>query len=121
MAMTIAPSVSPLSTQDIRLGLERIREPIRPYSFVPDIPVPPDAPAKTNFESFFNAAMDMLRDTNTYQLNADQAQQDLATGKTDDVLTVMMTQDRAYTTLNFTVQVTNKIIESYREIMRMQM
>jgi flagellar hook-basal body complex protein FliE len=33
---------------------------------------------------------------------------------------VLMAQDRAYSSLNFTVQVTNKIIESYREIIRMQ-
>lgn len=72
------------------------------------------------FDSFFNAAMDLITETNDYQLAADQAQTDFATGKSDDILSVLLAQEKAYTSLNFTVQVTNKIIESYREIMRMQ-
>jgi flagellar hook-basal body complex protein FliE len=80
----------------------------------------PEIQDKNVFKSFFDAAMDVLEETNMMKLDADKWQNDLATGKTDDVLQVMLAQDRAYSSLNFTVQVTNKIIESYREIMRMQ-
>jgi flagellar hook-basal body complex protein FliE len=76
----------------------------------------PDSP----FSAFFGAAMDMMRASNEHQLTAEQLQLDLATGRTDDILAVQMAQDMASTSLNFTVQVTNRIIESYREIMRMQ-
>jgi flagellar hook-basal body complex protein FliE len=72
------------------------------------------------FKSFFDAAMDAVKETNEYQVAADNLQVALATGQTDDILSVLMAQSKAYDTLNFTVQVTNKIIESYREIMRMQ-
>jgi flagellar hook-basal body complex protein FliE len=82
--------------------------------------VPYDNTAINPFDSFFNAAMDALEETNGYQLTADKWQQDLATGQTTDILAVLLAQDKAYSTLNFTVQVTNKIIESYREVMRMQ-
>ena len=77
-------------------------------------------PVKDTFDSVFSAAMDVIKETNNYQLRANQTQNDLAAGRTDDILSVLLAQDRAYSTLNFTVQVTNKIIESYREIMRMQ-
>ena len=72
------------------------------------------------FSSFFDAAMDLVKETNQLQVVSENWQTDLATGKTDDILSVLLAQDRAYNALNFTVQVTNKIIEAYREIMRMQ-
>ena len=72
------------------------------------------------FSAFFGAAMDMMQASNEHQLHAERLQLDFATGRIDDILTVQLAQDRAATSLNFTVQVTNRIIESYREIMRMQ-
>ncbi len=102
-------------------------QPIRPYDvklndiFTGDKVISTTEPEVVSpFDSFFNAAMDAVYETNSYQQTADQLQQDLATGRTDDILGVLLAQDKAYSTLNFTVQVTNKIIESYREIMRMQ-
>ena len=80
------------------------------------------ATGKTNsFESFYNAYLNMIDETNTYQLQADQIQLDFAAGKTDDMLSVMLAQEKAYTSFNFTVQVTNKLVDAYREIMRMQL
>ena len=73
------------------------------------------------FESLLKAAMDTVSQTNLFQKEADAWQLALATGGTDDILAVQMAQDKAFTALNFTTQVTNKIIESYREIMRMQL
>ncbi|MCL2188160.1 MAG: flagellar hook-basal body complex protein FliE [Defluviitaleaceae bacterium] len=73
------------------------------------------------FSAFFGAAMDMMRASNEHQLEAERLQLDFATGRIDDILTVQLAQDRAATSLNFTVQVTNRIIESYREVMRMQL
>jgi flagellar hook-basal body complex protein FliE len=72
------------------------------------------------FESFYSAAINLINETNAHQRISDQLQLDFATGKTDDILAVMMAQEKAYASLNFTVQITNKIVEAYREIMRMQ-
>jgi len=72
------------------------------------------------FGAFFNAAMGMINDTNEMQLNARQMQFDFATGRLDDILAVQMAMDRASNALTFTTQITNRIVESYREIMRMQ-
>jgi flagellar hook-basal body complex protein FliE len=73
------------------------------------------------FGSVFQSYMNLFNETNVQQLSAEQLQLDYASGKTDDMLAVMLAQEKAYTSLNFTVQVTNKLIESYREIMRMQL
>ena len=73
---------------------------------------------KSAFEGFFDAAVKLLNETNQLQVKDEQMQLDFATGKTEDILSVILTMQRAYTSLNFTVQVTNRVIEAYREIMR---
>jgi len=72
------------------------------------------------FAAMFNAAMDVLDDTNRMVANAQQYQLDFATGRVDDILAVQMAMDRANNAINFTSQITNRVIEAYREIMRMQ-
>ena len=72
------------------------------------------------FSSAFDAALSVLNDTNNMQLQANQMQLDFATGRLDDILAVQMAMGRAADSLSFTAQITNRIIESYREIMRMQ-
>jgi flagellar hook-basal body complex protein FliE len=73
------------------------------------------------FSKVYRDSFSLIETTNQLQKNAYQAQIDLATGQTDDFLAVMMAQEKATTSLNFTVQVTNRLVESYREIMRMQL
>ena len=72
------------------------------------------------FASFFNAAVNIVNDTNAFAIEAEQNQIDFATGRLDDILAVQLSLDRMSNAMNFTTQVTNRIIESYREIMRMQ-
>ena len=73
-----------------------------------------------SFGSIFQSYIDMFNQTNDLQVGAEQMQLDYASGKTDDMLAVILAQEKAYTSLNFTVQVTNKIIEAYKEIIRIQ-
>ena len=72
------------------------------------------------FEQFYNAALDVLNEVNLQQIEADRLQIDFATGRTNDMLAVIMAQEQAATSLSFTVQVTNKLIDAYREIIRQQ-
>lgn len=72
------------------------------------------------FETFFDAAMDLYNETNVYQLEAEQMQIDYVTGKTDDIIALNMAQSRATSALQFTTQVTSKVLNAYQEIMRMQ-
>ena len=57
---------------------------------------------------------------NDLQLQSDQKVQELATGKTDDIAGVMITSEKADIALRAMVQVRNKIIDAYQEIMKMQ-
>lgn len=79
-----------------------------------------DDESRNAFDQFLQAAMDVVNDTNTRLVESDIAQMRFATGQENDMLTVVLAQERASSALNFTVQVSNRIIEAYREIMRMQ-
>jgi len=80
----------------------------------------PVAADGSTFEMFYNAAFNLINEVNAHQRASYQLQLDFSTGRTDDVLAVMMAQEKAHASLNFTVQVTSRIVEAYREIMRMQ-
>ncbi|NLM14005.1 MAG: flagellar hook-basal body complex protein FliE, partial [Epulopiscium sp.] len=67
------------------------------------------------------AAMGIIEQTNALQKEADQVALDFAMGKTDNIHNVMIAQEKAGIALQFTVQVHNKVLEAYREIMRIQL
>ena len=73
----------------------------------------------TVFEDFYKAAMNLIEDTNNLELEADQKSLEFAMGKTDNIEEVLIAQEKANILLQFTIQVRNKAVESYREIMRM--
>lgn len=75
---------------------------------------------ETIFDEFYNAAINLYNQTNDFQISADQMQLDFASGKTDNILDVVISQAKAKTTLQFTAQVTNKVLEAYKEILRIQ-
>lgn len=63
---------------------------------------------------------DALDDVNKLQLNADQASIDLAAGKLQDVSQAVIAAEKATIALQLTMQVRNKIVDAYQEVMRMQ-
>lgn len=69
------------------------------------------------FAAFFQNA---LRDVNELQFAADAASQKLATGQVEDIAPVVIAAEKASIALQLTVQVRNKVIDAYNEIMRMQ-
>lgn len=74
-----------------------------------------------SFSAFFDAAVGLLDETSRYEHEANQIQLDYITGKTDDLLAVSAAEQKAYTSLSFTVQITNKIIDTYKQIMALQL
>lgn len=77
---------------------------------------PPTAP-ETNFESWLTGR---LSETDASIKTADTAVQDLALGRTENLHDVMINLERARMSLSLVVQVRNRLLESYQEIMRMQ-
>lgn len=70
--------------------------------------------------SFADTLKEAVNSVNQTHLEADKKAQELATGKTDDVAGVMIAAEKADISLRVMVQVRNKIIDAYQEIMKMQ-
>lgn len=70
--------------------------------------------------SFADTLNQAIQGVNELQKTADKQMQNLATGKTDNVADVMIATEKADIALKLMVQVRNKIIDAYQEIMKMQ-
>ncbi|MFG6115123.1 flagellar hook-basal body complex protein FliE [Halobacillus sp. MO56] len=73
--------------------------------------------AQANFAADLKQA---IADVNHSQKLSDQKTEALAKGEIDDLHDVMITAQKASVTLQTSVEVQNKVIDAYREIMRMQ-
>ncbi len=78
---------------------------------------PAAAAPKTDFR---DSLLQAIRQVNEFQLQADEMAQALAAGQAAEMHQVMLAAEKANLSLQFTLQVRNKIIEAYQEIMRMQ-
>lgn len=73
--------------------------------------------AQQSFKTELNQA---LNKTNELQKNGQLTLEKLIQGENVDLHQVMVAQQKALISLQTTVEVRNKVIESYQEIMRMQ-
>lgn len=78
------------------------------------------ASSKDAGPSFADTLKEAVNNVNQLSLDADRKAQELSTGKTDDIAGVMMAAEKADIALRAMVQVRNKIIDAYQEIMKMQ-
>ncbi len=69
---------------------------------------------------FANYLKDALDTTNNLLQESDKISNDFAAGITDNIHAVTIAADKADTALQFTLQIRNKIMDAYSEIMRMQ-
>ena len=70
--------------------------------------------------SFGQTIKNAISNVNELQSSADQFATKLAAGDAVEIHQAMIAMSKASTALQFTVQVRNKIIEAYQEIMRTQ-
>ena len=63
---------------------------------------------------------DSIAEVNRLHLEADQAIQDLAAGKATDIHKTMIAMEKAEVSFQLMMQVRNKVVAAYQEIMRMQ-
>ena len=71
-------------------------------------------------KSFADTLKEAVGSVNTMQKTADVKAQELAVGKSHNIADVMITAEKADIALKLMVQVRNKIIEAYQDIMKMQ-
>lgn len=73
--------------------------------------------AQKNFGSFLKDSIDKVNET---QVRSDMMAQKLARGENVELHEVMIASQKASITLTATMEIRNKVIEAYQEVMRMQ-
>ena len=72
------------------------------------------------FQELLGAYMNIVGDAGRIEQHAQELMVDFVLGNHDDMLSVILAQEMAATSMSFAVQITSRIVEAYREIMRMQ-
>ncbi len=70
--------------------------------------------------SFADILKNSLEQVNEHQLQADQAIGEMVAGRNKNIHETMLAVERADSSLKLMMQVRNKVLDAYREIMRMQ-
>ena len=68
------------------------------------------------FSDFLNNA---ISDVNKLQVESEELNEAFAMGKNDNIHQVMIAAEKADMALQFTIQIRNKVLEAYQEIIRM--
>lgn len=71
-------------------------------------------------KSFASVFKETLNNVNKTQLQSDVMTEKLARGENVDLHQVMIASQKASITLQATIEVRNKVVEAYQEMMRMQ-
>ncbi|PKM80892.1 MAG: flagellar hook-basal body complex protein FliE [Firmicutes bacterium HGW-Firmicutes-14] len=72
---------------------------------------------KTGFADLLKGA---INEVNALQNESQEAKVQLVTGEAEDLHQVMIAAEKANLAFQMTVQIRNKVVEAYQEIMRMQ-
>jgi flagellar hook-basal body complex protein FliE len=88
-------------------------EPVRPEGI--SRPKGPAEPGK----AFGDFLKDALGEVNKMQVEAEHAVEDLASGKTEDIARVMLAVAKADLAFETMMQIRNKLLDAYQEMMRM--
>lgn len=72
------------------------------------------------FESVFQSALNLVEQTNEYSNIAEEEELNYAMGLSEDTHTLMIAQQKANVSLQFTVAVRDAVMDAYKEIMNMQ-
>ena len=88
---------------------------------MPSGPSSPQAPLKTaDGKTFGDVLADSIREVNRMQVEADSAIEKLATGQIKDVSEVVSAVEKADLAFSTLMQVRNKLVDAYQEIMRIR-
>ena len=71
-------------------------------------------------KSFGEFLSDSLKEVNTLKKQSEVANMKLAAGQVEDISEVVIAGEKASIAVQLTMQVRNKMVEAYQEIMRMQ-
>lgn len=92
-------------------------------SIAPIAPISVDAAqnlAEVSPSSFKDLLKKALTDLNAGQVGANDAIQNLATGGEDNLHDVVIAMEKASLTLQYAIQIRNKVLEAYQSVIQMQ-
>jgi flagellar hook-basal body complex protein FliE len=81
--------------------------------------VPPRMPGESDAASFGSALGKALADVNALQQQGQEAALAIASGKSVDMAAALVAIEKANVSFQFAMQVRNKLLDAYGEIMRM--
>lgn len=80
----------------------------------------PEKAEGENSVTFGDFLKGAISDTNNLQLESNRAAEELIAGRNKDIHGTMLALEKADVSLRLLTQVRNKVIDAYREIMKMQ-
>ena len=80
-----------------------------------------DARRPSGAGSFGEVVQKFIEDTNTQQIQADASVERLATGESESIHETMLALTKADLSLRVFMEVRNKVLDAYQEVMRMQL
>ncbi|NLL00943.1 MAG: flagellar hook-basal body complex protein FliE [Clostridiales bacterium] len=72
------------------------------------------------FETLFDAAANMIKDTNRFTNEAEEAEMAFSLGLLDNTHELQVAQQKANLALQYTIAVRNQVLDAYKEIMNLQ-
>jgi flagellar hook-basal body complex protein FliE len=75
---------------------------------------------KESVQSFQQVLKEFIKDVNELQLEAGEAVEKAVTGEINDIHDVMIAVEKAKTSFELLMEVRNKMLEAYKELMRLQ-
>lgn len=73
-----------------------------------------------SFDSILNSAMNLVKETEDYSNAAEEEEIKYATGQSDSLHDLLIAQQKANVTLQYTVAVKNTAVDAYKTLMNMQ-
>lgn len=84
------------------------------------VPLQKQEASGSNGDDFAQMLMDTMKDVNQTQLESQGLQNQFMAGQPVEFHDLMIAMEKAGTAMQLTMQVRNKVLEAYQEMMRMQ-
>lgn len=85
-----------------------------------DLPAAGKTSKATDGPSFGEALKESINEVNRLNMEAQKAQMDLVTGENRDVHSTVIAMQKADVSFRLMMEVRNKLVDAYKEVMRMQ-
>lgn len=79
-----------------------------------------DKSSNVSFETLFQSAMGLVKETDSLSNKAEEEEIKFAMGMSDSIVDLQSAQQKASLSLQYTVAVRNAVLDAYKELMNLQ-